>query len=103
VPAGVDEAGVRRRLLDEHGIEIGGGLGELKGKVWRIGLMGETSRMNHVLLLLAALGRLLGRPAPVIGEAIEQAAVSAERTSAGAGQLAGADRAGTRGGADARR
>lgn len=59
VPAGVDEAQVRRRLLAEHGIEIGGGLGPLKGKIWRIGLMGEGSDRNHVLLLLAALRAVL--------------------------------------------
>jgi alanine-glyoxylate transaminase/serine-glyoxylate transaminase/serine-pyruvate transaminase len=55
VPDGVDEARVRGRLLREHGIEIGGGLGPMKGKVWRIGLMGESSRRAHVLTLLAAL------------------------------------------------
>ena len=55
VPDGVDEARVRRRLLGAHGIEIGGGLGPMKGRVWRIGLMGESSRRAHVLLLLSAL------------------------------------------------
>jgi len=55
VPEGVDEARVRTRLLAEHGIEIGGGLGPMKGKVWRIGLMGESSRRAHVLVVLAAL------------------------------------------------
>ena len=55
VPDGVDEARVRTRLLAEHGIEIGGGLGPMKGKVWRIGLMGESSRRAHVLTVLAAL------------------------------------------------
>ncbi len=50
---------VRRALLSQHGIEIGGGLGPLKGKVWRIGLMGEGSDTNHVLLLLAALKSVL--------------------------------------------
>jgi alanine-glyoxylate transaminase/serine-glyoxylate transaminase/serine-pyruvate transaminase len=55
VPDGVDEARVRARLLSEHGIEIGGGLGPLKGRVWRIGLMGESSRRAHVLTLLASL------------------------------------------------
>jgi alanine-glyoxylate transaminase/serine-glyoxylate transaminase/serine-pyruvate transaminase len=55
VPDGVDEARVRGRLLGEHGIEIGGGLGPMKGRVWRIGLMGESSRRAHVLTLLAAL------------------------------------------------
>jgi alanine-glyoxylate transaminase / serine-glyoxylate transaminase / serine-pyruvate transaminase len=59
VPAGVDDARVRRRLLEEYGIEIGGGLGAYKGRVWRIGLMGYGSRPANVLLLLAALERLL--------------------------------------------
>lgn len=55
VPDGVDEARVRTRLLSEQGIEIGAGLGPMKGKVWRIGLMGESSRRSHVLTVLAAL------------------------------------------------
>jgi alanine-glyoxylate transaminase/serine-glyoxylate transaminase/serine-pyruvate transaminase len=55
VPDGVDEARVRARLLAGPGIEIGGGLGPMKGRVWRIGLMGESSRRAHVLALLAAL------------------------------------------------
>ena len=55
VPDGVDEAKVRRRLLEKDGIEIGGGLGPMKGKVWRIGLMGESSRRTSVLAVLAAL------------------------------------------------
>jgi alanine-glyoxylate transaminase/serine-glyoxylate transaminase/serine-pyruvate transaminase len=46
-------------LLAEFGIEIGGGLGEFKGKVWRIGLMGHNSRPNNVLLFLAALEQCL--------------------------------------------
>src|SRR5262245_39279604 len=59
VPAGIDEARVRGRLLKENGIEIGGGLGPMKGKVWRIGLMGESSRRAHVLTVLAALAGAL--------------------------------------------
>jgi alanine-glyoxylate transaminase / serine-glyoxylate transaminase / serine-pyruvate transaminase len=59
IPAGVDDAKVRGRLLREFGIEIGGGLGSLKGKVWRIGLMGVNSQPNSVLLLLAALEQIL--------------------------------------------
>src|SRR3989475_8646936 len=55
VPEGIDEARVRARLLAEHGIEIGGGLGPMKGRVWRIGLMGESSRRAHVLAGLAPL------------------------------------------------
>jgi alanine-glyoxylate transaminase/serine-glyoxylate transaminase/serine-pyruvate transaminase len=61
VPDGIDEAKIRRALLDEYNIEIAGGLGELKGKVWRIGLMGYSSRRENVLLLLSALERLLRR------------------------------------------
>ncbi|HTL52398.1 MAG TPA: alanine--glyoxylate aminotransferase family protein, partial [Planctomycetota bacterium] len=59
VPAGVDDATVRRRLLDEYNIEIGGGLGDFAGKVWRIGLMGSSSTPNHVDMLLAALKDLI--------------------------------------------
>lgn len=61
VPDGVDEAGVRRRLLDEHGIEIGAGLGELAGRIWRIGLMGAGSTPENVDRVLEALGAVLGR------------------------------------------
>jgi alanine-glyoxylate transaminase/serine-glyoxylate transaminase/serine-pyruvate transaminase len=61
VPDGVDEAAVRARLRDEHGVEIGAGLGPLKGRVWRIGLMGYGSQLANVELLLAALGAVLGR------------------------------------------
>lgn len=63
VPEGVDEAGVRRRLLDEYDIEIGAGLGELAGKIWRIGLMGAGSRPENVDRVLAALGEILQRKA----------------------------------------
>ncbi len=59
VPEGVDEAQVRRRLLEEYNIEISGGLGELKGKVWRVGLMGFSARPENVILLLEALRRIL--------------------------------------------
>lgn len=59
VPEGVDDAAVRGGLLHRFGIEIGGGLGELRGRVWRVGLMGESSTAGNVLLLLNALGRLL--------------------------------------------
>ena len=59
VPEGVDEGPLRRKLLVDYGIEIGGGLGELAGRAWRIGLMGESSRERNVLMLLSALERLL--------------------------------------------
>jgi alanine-glyoxylate transaminase/serine-glyoxylate transaminase/serine-pyruvate transaminase len=61
VPDGVEEAAVRTRLREDYGIEIGAGLGPLKGKVWRIGLMGHGSSRANVLLLLAALVELVGR------------------------------------------
>lgn len=59
IPEGIDDASVRSRLLQEFDIEIGGGLGIFKGKVWRIGLMGAGSTENNVLLLLAALEKAL--------------------------------------------
>ncbi|MCO6441928.1 MAG: alanine--glyoxylate aminotransferase family protein [Nitrococcus mobilis] len=59
VPEGVDDSGVRSQLLREYGIEIGGGLGPMKGRTWRIGLMGEASTARNVLLFLAALERCL--------------------------------------------
>jgi alanine-glyoxylate transaminase/serine-glyoxylate transaminase/serine-pyruvate transaminase len=61
VPAGCDEAAVRRRLLDSYGIEIGAGAGRLAGKVWRIGCMGHTARRRNVLALLGAMGEVLDR------------------------------------------
>jgi alanine-glyoxylate transaminase/serine-glyoxylate transaminase/serine-pyruvate transaminase len=70
IPDGVDDAAVRKALLAEFGLEIGGGLGPLKGKVWRIGLMGESSSEANVLLLLSALERLL----PRYGHAVEAGA-----------------------------
>jgi alanine-glyoxylate transaminase/serine-glyoxylate transaminase/serine-pyruvate transaminase len=61
LPAGVDDAAVRRTLLDEYDIEVGGGVGSFAGKVGRIGLMGHGARHRNVTLLLGALGELLGR------------------------------------------
>lgn len=59
VPAGVDDALTRRRLLEDYGVEIGGGLGAFRGKAWRIGLMGQTATRRNVSLLLAALAELI--------------------------------------------
>lgn len=75
VPGGIDEAALRRRLLLDHGIEIGAGLGPLAGKVWRIGLMGESSRPANVRRLLLALESELRREGLAVpgGEAIEAA------------------------------
>jgi alanine-glyoxylate transaminase / serine-glyoxylate transaminase / serine-pyruvate transaminase len=59
VPAGVNDAQARKQLLDEFNIEISGGLGPLKGKIWRIGLMGYSSQRVNVLLFLTALEKVL--------------------------------------------
>lgn len=59
VPPGVDDAAVRRRLLEEFNIEIGAGLGPLAGRIWRVGLMGAGSTMANVLLFLGAFERCL--------------------------------------------
>lgn len=59
LPKGLDEAGVRRLLLDRYSIEIGGGLGPVAGQVWRIGCMGHTARLRNVALLLGVLGEIL--------------------------------------------
>ena len=59
VPEGVDEAAVRKHLRQQHRIEIGGGLGSLKGRIWRIGLLGHGARMTSVVRVLAALGDAL--------------------------------------------
>ncbi|MEA3276336.1 MAG: alanine--glyoxylate aminotransferase family protein [Pseudomonadota bacterium] len=59
IPAGVDDAAIRSRLLTEYNLEIGAGLGALAGKVWRIGLMGYSSRAENILLCVGALGAAL--------------------------------------------
>ena len=59
LPDRINDAAVRTQLLQEYGIEIGGGLGPLRGRVWRIGLMGESSRQAHVLTLLRALEQIV--------------------------------------------
>jgi alanine-glyoxylate transaminase/serine-glyoxylate transaminase/serine-pyruvate transaminase len=59
IPEGVDDRRVRKALLENFGIEIGGGLGNLQGKIWRVGLMGASSSPRSVLLFLAALETIL--------------------------------------------
>ena len=88
IPDGVDDVSVRKRLLADWGIEIGGGLGSLKGKAWRIGLMGHGSRRSNVTTLLAALETCL-RDA---GHHFEPGAglAAASEMYSGQGQLAGA-------------
>lgn len=82
IPEGVDDAAVRRGLLERFDIEIGSGLGAFKAKAWRIGLMGYGSSMTNVLLFLAALEQLL--------------AEQGHRFTAGAGVAAANDRYRTR-------
>lgn len=59
IPTGANDAAVRKQLLEEFGIEIGGGLGPMKGKTWRIGLMGAGCNPSNVLVFLAALEKCL--------------------------------------------
>jgi alanine-glyoxylate transaminase/serine-glyoxylate transaminase/serine-pyruvate transaminase len=59
IPDGIEDAKVRAALLNDYAIEIGGGLGEFRGKAWRIGLMGDSARDRNVLALLSALEQIL--------------------------------------------
>jgi len=60
LPEGFDEAGVRAKLLSDYKIEVGGGLGPLAGKIWRVGLMGNNANRNTIAALLGALDEVLG-------------------------------------------
>ena len=60
LPAGVEDVPTRKRLLDNYGIEVGGGLGKVNGKIWRVGLMGESCRLQTIHSLVAALKEILG-------------------------------------------
>ena len=59
IPDGVDDVTVRKALLDDLNIEIGGGLGAFKGKAWRVGLMGHTAHKENVVLFLSGLESVL--------------------------------------------
>ena len=61
IPEGIDDASIRAALLNDYAIEIGGGLGEFRGKAWRIGLMGDSARDRNVLALLSALEQLFNQ------------------------------------------
>jgi alanine-glyoxylate transaminase/serine-glyoxylate transaminase/serine-pyruvate transaminase len=63
IPDGVDDAVVRKHLLNDYDLEIGAGLGELAGKVWRIGLMGHGCNQKNVDYCVQSLGKVLGRSA----------------------------------------
>ena len=78
VPEGIDELKVRQALLRGYSIEIGRGLGDFAGKVWRIGLMGESSKAEHIYALLAALEEVL----PRLGFEVPQGAGVAEASKA---------------------
>lgn len=82
LPAQIDDVTVRAQLLQTFGIEIGGGLGPLKGKVWRIGLMGESCTEANVLTLLNALEEILFRSGGLStpGAALQAAARAYSRT-----------------------
>ena len=75
IPAPMEDRAVRSELLQDYGIEIGGGLGQLQGKVWRIGLMGESSSQANVLHVLSALEAILLRRNWIVrpGTAVESA------------------------------
>lgn len=60
IPDGADDGAVRAQLLEDYGLEIGAGLGDMAGKIWRIGLMGHASSQRNVMLCLAALESVLG-------------------------------------------
>ena len=62
VPEGIDDRTVRSRLLAEHNIEIGGGLGPLAGRIWRVGLMGYSAREGNVARFLTAMRIIPGSP-----------------------------------------
>ena len=76
IPEGIDDAKIRKGLLDEYNIEIGGGLGPLKGQIWRIGLMGCSSTEENVLLVLSALEKLLVREGYSMEAGIGEAAAA---------------------------
>ena len=88
IPAGVDDAATRGRLLQEFGIEIGGGLGPMKGKTWRIGLMGEACRKSNVLLFLAALEACLHDQGLAVSAGAGVAAANEKFSEIGSGSAA---------------
>ena len=79
IPDGVEEAAVRSRLLNEFNLEIGAGLGALAGKVWRIGLMGHSSRKENIFLCLSALETVMSDMGADINKGV---ALSAAETAA---------------------
>lgn len=78
IPEGANDGAIRKRLLLDFNIEIGGGLGALAGKTWRIGLMGESSRKENVVALVEALGQILREEGADV--AVEEALAAIEGT-----------------------
>ena len=74
IPEGVDDAAVRSALLNDYQLEIGGGLGQMAGKVWRIGLMGQSSNLGNVMTCLKAMEDVLSRQNMKIEKGIAVAA-----------------------------
>ena len=77
IPEGIDEAAVRSRLLNEFNLEIGAGLGALAGKVWRIGLMGHSSRKENIFLCLSALETVMSDMGADINKGVALSAAEA--------------------------
>jgi alanine-glyoxylate transaminase/serine-glyoxylate transaminase/serine-pyruvate transaminase len=77
VPEGADAALVQKRLLTDYKIEVLGGLGPLKGKIWRVGLMGHSCQIENVLVFLAALEEILSDTGAISG--LKGAAAAAAR------------------------
>jgi alanine-glyoxylate transaminase / serine-glyoxylate transaminase / serine-pyruvate transaminase len=81
IPAGVDDVAGRKMLLERFGIEVGGGLGDLKGKAWRIGLMGYNSKPSSVFVCLAALEQVLTKLGAKVPPGAATAAANAAYTA----------------------
>lgn len=61
LPAGVEDVPTRKKLLNDYNIEVGGGLGQVKGKIWRVGLMGDSCQIQYVHCLVSAMKEILGK------------------------------------------
>ncbi len=77
IPDGIQDQAVRKQLINEYGIEIGGGLGELKGRIWRIGVMGVNAREKNIIYLLSSLEKVLAAEGygVKLGKACEAASI----------------------------
>jgi alanine-glyoxylate transaminase/serine-glyoxylate transaminase/serine-pyruvate transaminase len=89
IPSGIDDVKVRNQLLDEFNIEIAGGLGPLKAKIWRVGLMGYSSQRANVLLFLGAFEKVLLDEGYRVGSGAGVGAAVQSYTTVGAAAVAG--------------